>query len=100
MNKTAQKKTLKEIKGFINGYFHDESLTKDMQFLTGEEGMEFSDYAVKSSPYISFDGFLYEFVNYGEVDGWKFKNALDKFLDSKGLWYEQGESWNMNILEK
>ena len=99
MNISKQQAILKEIRAFIKKHFGDEEwVTSDMQFLTGEEAIKYSNYASEQNAYISFDGFMYEFFQ-GE-DGWKFINAFDEFLDSLGLWYEFGNAWNANIMEK
>jgi len=97
MNKTKQVKVLKSVKSFIEKYF-DKEMTCDMQFLTGEEGMTYSEYASEGSPYISFDGGIYEYMNYG-IDGWKFTEKFTEFLEKKGLYYEMGHAWNLSICE-
>jgi hypothetical protein len=99
MNISYQEKILNDVRKFIVDYFN-EDMVQDMQFLTGPDAVAFSKYASESQPYVSFDCSLYDFVNHGyETDNFKFVNEFTKFLEDKGLWYEQGESWNFNIHE-
>lgn len=97
MKKSQEKQVLKKVKKFIDNYFgKDSGITDEMQFLCGEEGTEFSDYAHKGQPYMSFDGGIYDYMNYGH-DSWKFKNAFDEFCETIGVWYEQGNAWNASF---
>ena len=98
MNNKEQRKILSSIKQFIVDYF-DETMVEDMQFLTGAEGKVYCEYADDKTPYVSFDGGIYDYINYG-IDNWKFQDAFTKFLNKQGFWYEQGNTWNMNIYRK
>jgi hypothetical protein len=97
MHKSSQKKVLKELKAFIEKHLGEE-VTQDMQFLTGEEGMNYSEHASKEYPYVSFDGPLCEILYYG-IDNWQFSTKLFDFLNERGMYYEFGHHWNMSIIE-
>lgn len=98
MNNRKQKEVLKKINNFIVASLGEDEV-RNMQFLTGTEGMKFSEYAHKDAPYISFDGsYVYSLLNYGE-DGWKWQDMFMQFLKNMGFYYEQGHAWNMSIYE-
>jgi hypothetical protein len=101
MHKATQKKVLRELKEFMIDYFGGEDALTDTSFRTGDDAVNYSEYAHKENPWVSFEGPVYEYINYGyELDNFKFVNALTNYLDSKGLWYEQGHAWNFSIYEK
>jgi len=86
----------KEITEFLNNWFGGD--LGDTTIRTAKDGAIYSEHCPKDGfAWISMDGSpMYELINYGE-DGWKFLEALIKFLAERGLWYEQGHAWNMNI---
>ena len=69
----------------------------DISYRTGEEGQLYCEYANPDYPFISFEGPMYDLMNYGDIDQWKFKESFDKFLDTLGLWYEMGNAWNITL---
>jgi hypothetical protein len=99
MTKAEQKKVITKVKKFLKSQFGDLNILGDFFITTGDEGERYSEYASKSNPFMSLDGSpLYEFINYGS-DSWAFVNAFDAFLKENGLWYEQGNAWNLTIYE-
>lgn len=92
-----ERKKIRLINEFLKKEFGDN--LGDTVVTTGEDGMRYSEYSSKGNPYISMDGSpMYSLLNYGE-DGWRFQTRFTEFLSSHGLWYEQGNAWNLNVYE-
>lgn len=96
MNNTTQKRILNKLKTFVKRELGTETLD-DMQFLTGSEGKQYSEYASDSAAYVSFEGAVYDLLNFPDSDNFSFMNKLHEFMDKNGVWYEQGNAWNFNI---
>lgn len=93
--KISYRQFKKELLAFLKERFGD---IGDTTIRTARDGAKYSEYCPKDGfAWISMDGSpMYELINYGS-DGWRFQGALVKFLSDRGLWYEQGHAWNMNI---
>ena len=107
MNKFTQQLVMDELGRFLKAYYRLDDLSDaDIAIRPGEEGVKYSDYARPGTVYVSFEGPMYEDMNDGNYNplndtySWDFVNKLDEWMADRNLWYEQGNAWNLNVMEK
>lgn len=105
--------TKRGLRNFLKGQFwgEDEKIVIGER-KPGEEGFpnvrimdpkvakRYCEYAGGKMTVIFEGSTMYELLNYGSVDKWKFDTALHEFLAQFGCYFELGYAWSLSIYEK
>ena len=96
MNIKEQEALISKVEGFLRERFGKD---EELVFRTGEDAVQYSEYASKDHPWLAIDGSsLYGLLNYGD-DAWEFKNAFDEFLRGIGFFFQLGYAWDITFYE-
>ena len=96
---------------FYNNKAIDVNTSEGRNILEDIKASDYSEYANDDTITVTFDGHIYELINYGcHIEGdagfgiepshdWNLITDLTELLEKYNCWFENGNAWNFNVYE-
>ena len=63
------------------------------------KGSDYTEYANDDTITCTFEGAVYEALNYDDHNRWKLREELEDVLSAYGYYFEMGNAWNFSVYE-